>query len=360
MNLKQKIGQLCLFGFDGPAPPSPLLGFLQEWGLGGVILLGSNLKSPLQIQDLTRTLQDVTPFHPLFIGVDQEGGRVSRLKPPFTQFPPAARFGALGSEELARDVGAAIGRELRTVGINVNFAPVLDVHANPENPIIGDRAFAADPDIVARMGIAFFQGLRAEGVIATGKHFPGHGDTSTDSHLDLPIVKQPIDRLERVELRPFRRAIEAGLSILMTAHVLYPALDSELPATMSPLILTRLLRDEMEFKGIIVSDDLSMEAIAGRWPLGEAACRFFEAGGDLLLLVADVQTQQHVLNGLLQAVESNRLSEARIEISLDRIHNVKTELTRLGDAARGEEALAQIGRPEHLELARSIQRHVAG
>ena len=325
-----------------------------------MILLGSNLKSPPQIMDLTQTLQDFTTFPPLFIGVDQEGGRVSRLKPPFTQFPPAARVGALGSEELARDVGAAIGRELRAVGINVNFAPVLDVHANPENPVIGDRAFSTDPDIVARMGIAFFQGLRAAGVIATGKHFPGHGDTSTDSHVDLPVVNQPVDRLERVELYPFRRAIEAGLSILMTAHVLYPALDPELPATVSPLILTRLLRDQMQFKGVIVSDDLSMEAIAGRWPLDEAACRFFEAGGDLLLLVADVQSQQGVLNGLLQAVKSNRLSEARVEISLDRIHNVKGEFTRLTEAAGREEGLALIGRPEHVELARSVQRHVAG
>jgi beta-N-acetylhexosaminidase len=154
MTLKQKIGQLCVFGFDGPVPPSSFLGVLQEWGLGGVILMGSNLKSPLQILELTRALQELAADPPLFIGVDQEGGRVSRLKPPFTQFPPAARLGALGSEELARTVGGVIGKELRAVGINVDFAPVLDVHTNPDNPVIGDRAFAAEPDVVARMGIA--------------------------------------------------------------------------------------------------------------------------------------------------------------------------------------------------------------
>ncbi|MFQ5802195.1 MAG: beta-N-acetylhexosaminidase [Candidatus Methylomirabilales bacterium] len=362
MTLEQKIGQLCVFGFDGPVPPTSLYGFLQEWGLGGVILLGSNLKSPAQILELTRALRELaaSPSPSLFIGVDQEGGRVSRLKPPFTQFPPAARLGTHGSEELARRVGGVIGEELRAVGINVDFAPVLDVHTNPDNPVIGDRAFAADPDVVARMGIAFSRGLQAEGVSATGKHFPGHGDTSTDSHLDLPIVHHPKDRLARVELYPFRRAIEAGLSMLMTAHVLCPALDPALPATLSPLVLTQLLRNEMGFEGIIVSDDLSMEAIAGRWSAEEAACRFIEAGGDLIMMVNNVERQQAMLHGLLHAVRSNRLPEARLETSLGRILNVKKGLSSFGRQVEGEEALGLIGRPEHLEFARSLQRHVAG
>ena len=360
MTLKQKIGQLCMFGFDGPVPPSSLLGVLQEWGLGGVILMGSNLKSPLQVLELTRAIQELAVGPPLFIGVDQEGGRVSRLKPPFTQFPPAARLGALGSEELARMVGGVIGKELRAVGINVDFAPVLDVHTNPDNPVIGDRAFAAEPDVVARMGIAFSQGLQAEGVSATGKHFPGHGDTSTDSHLDLPVVHHPKDRLARVELHPFRRAIEAGLSMLMTAHVLCPALDPALPATLSPLILTQLLRNEMAFEGIIVSDDLSMEAIAARWSVEEAACRFIEAGGDLILMANDSQSQHAILHGLLHAVQSNRLSEARLEASLGRILKIKKGLSLFGHPVDRDEALGLIGKPEHLELARSLQRHVAG
>lgn len=358
MTLKQKIGRLCMFGFDGPVPPSSLLGVLQEWGLGGVILMGSNLKSPLQILELTRALQERAADPPLFIGVDQEGGRVSRLKPPFTQFPPAARLGALGSEEIVRTVGGVIGKELRAVGINVDFAPVLDVHTNPDNPVIGDRAFAADPDLVARMGIAFSQGLQAEGVSATGKHFPGHGDTSTDSHLDLPVVHHPKDRLTRVELHPFRRAIEAGLSMLMSAHVLCPALDPGVPATLSPRILTELLRNEMGFEGIIVSDDLSMEAIAGRWSVEEAACRFIEAGGDLILMANNAGAQQSILHTLLNAVESNRLPEARLEASLGRVLKVKKRLASFDHADK--DALGMIGKPEHLELARSLQRHVAG
>jgi len=360
MTLKQKIGQLCMFGFDGPVPPASLRGFLQEWGLGGVILMGANLKSPRQIWELTRALQALAVEPPLLIGVDQEGGRVSRLKPPFTQFPPAARLGELGSEELARMVAGVIGRELRAVGINVDFAPVLDVHTNPDNPVIGDRAFAADPEIVAGIGVAFSQGLEAEGVAATGKHFPGHGDTATDSHLDLPVVHHFLDRLERVELYPFRRAIEAGLSILMTAHVLCPALDPGVPATLSPRILSGLLRDTMDFAGIIVSDDLGMEAIAGRWPAGEAACRFLEAGGDLILMARDTGAQQAILDALLNAVQSNRLSEARLAASLDRVLALKKKLAAFGRPAAGEEALDVIGRAEHLELARSVQRHVAG
>lgn len=359
MTLNQKIGQLCMFGFDGLVPPSFLRGFVQEWGLGGVILFGSNLKSPPQILELTRTLQGLTAGPPLLIGVDQEGGRVSRLKPPFTQFPPAARLGALGSEEIARTVGGVIGKELCAVGINVDFAPVLDVHTNPDNPVIGDRAFAADPDVVARMGIAFFQGLQAEGVLATGKHFPGHGDTSTDSHLELPVVHHPVDRLERVELYPFRRAIDAGLPVLMTAHVLCPALDPGVPATLSPRVLTELLRHELGFEGIIVSDDLSMAAIAGRWSVEEAACRFIEAGGDLILMGEDAGAQQAILDALLNAVRSNRIPEDRLEASLGRIRKAKKKLSAFRQPAEGE-ALGLIGRPEHLELARSLQRHVAG
>ncbi len=358
MTLKQKIGQLCMFGFDGPVPPASLRGFLQEWGLGGVILFASNLKDAPQILDLSRALQELAVGPPLLIAVDQEGGRVSRLKPPFTQFPPAARMGALGSEELARTVGGVIGKELRAVGINLDFAPVLDVHTNPDNPVIGDRAFAADPAVVARMGIAFFHGLEAEGVLATGKHFPGHGDTSTDSHLDLPVVHHAKDRLERVELYPFRRAIQAGLSILMTAHVLCPALDPEVPATLSSLVLTQLLRNEMGFAGIIVSDDLSMAAIAGHWSIEEAACRFIEAGGDLILMAEDSRAQQAILDALLHAMQSNRLSESRLDASLDRILKVKKRLASFDHTDK--EALGVIGRAEHLELARSLQRHVAG
>lgn len=358
MTPQQKIGQCCLFGFEGVVPPSTLEVFIREWGLGGVILMGSNLKNPRQILDLTGTLQALAPGPPLFIAVDQEGGRVSRLKPPFTQFPPPARLGDLNSERFSTEVGRVIGRELNAVGINVDFAPVLDVHTNPENPVIGDRAFASDPEVVARMGIAFFQGLQAEGVLATGKHFPGHGDTWTDSHLELPVVRQPVDRLKRVELYPFRRAIAAGLPILMTAHVLYPALDPDLPATLSPRILTRLLREEMGFQGVVVSDDFSMQAIAAHWPPQEAACRFFEAGGDLLLSVHDPGTQQSLLAGLLQAVRSRRLSEERIETSVARLLKLKEGLSGFGEDPG--KALAVIGRPEHLEVARSLQRHIAG
>jgi beta-N-acetylhexosaminidase len=360
MTLKQKIGQCCLFGFEGLVPPSTLEIFIREWGLGGVILLGGNLRDPRQILDLTRTLQAWAPGPPLFIAVDQEGGRVLRLKPPFTQFPPVARLGALNSERFSAEVGRVIGRELKAVGINVDFAPVLDVHTNPENPVIGDRAFASDPDVVARMGIAFFQGLQAEGVLATGKHFPGHGDTSTDSHLELPVARQPLDRLKGVELYPFRRAIEAGLQMLMTAHVLYPALDPDLPATLSPAILTRLLREEMGFQGIVVSDDLTMEAIAAHWSPQEAACRFFEAGGDLLLSVQAPKVQQSLLNGLMDAVRFKRLTEERIEASVARILKVKEKLSTSGESSDPAEALAVIGSPEHLEVARSLQRHIAG
>ncbi|MBI3078667.1 MAG: beta-N-acetylhexosaminidase, partial [Deltaproteobacteria bacterium] len=255
------VGQLFVVGFEGKAPTRALSERLARDRVGGIALFSRNLEGPRQVAELVRSLQTLSPVAPLLICVDQEGGRVARLKAPFTELPPARVVGEAGSEALTYRLGTAVGRELKAVGINVNFAPVLDVDTNPQNPVIGDRAFGPSADLVARLGAAYIRGLQDQGVAATGKHFPGHGDTTEDSHLTLPLVTKERARLHREELPPFRAGMMQGLRLLMSAHVMYPALDPEWPATLSHAILTGLLRDELGYTGAVMTDDLKMAAV---------------------------------------------------------------------------------------------------
>jgi beta-N-acetylhexosaminidase len=256
------------------------------------------------------------------VAIDHEGGRVLRVGAPFTAFPPMAAVGAIGDADLARQVGQAMGRELCAVGIDLDFAPVLDVHSNPANPVIGDRAFSSDPAVVAMMGIALMRGLHDSGVIACGKHFPGHGDTDTDSHLALPIVRRDRIGLEQIELVPFRAAIAAGVPLLMTAHVLYPALDPDRSATLSPIILRDLLRGELGFRGVIVSDDLEMRAISDHRNIGDAAVETLAAGADLLLVCADLAKAETAANAIAQAVMDGKLDVTIVEAAARRVRSI--------------------------------------
>ncbi|MFA5808428.1 MAG: beta-N-acetylhexosaminidase, partial [bacterium] len=250
-------------GFEGKALPAALSRWLARGEVGGVVLFSRNIGSPAQVSGLCREIRSAAGCgNPLpLIAIDQEGGRVARLKePPFTWFPPARACSLFccRNESVAEGVGAATAAELRAVGIDVNFAPVLDVDSNPENPVIGDRAFSADPSAAAALGIAFAIGSLSRGILPVGKHFPGHGDTSADSHEELPVVRAGRQTLLRRELLPFRRAARAGIPALMTAHVMYPALDRAAPATLSRKILHDLLRERMRFRGAVISDALEM------------------------------------------------------------------------------------------------------
>jgi len=355
MTWEEMVGQLFILGFDGTEPSEELQDFIRRLRPGGVVLLKRNIRNPLQLSSLIAALQAASPSLPLFIAVDQEGGRVSRLDPPFTRFPSPSRLGETGSAELAYRMGAAIGRELRAVGIHMNFAPVLDVNTNPSNPVIGDRAFGVDPDLVARLGVSFFRGLNEQGVISVGKHFPGHGDTSQDSHEVLPTVSRQKERLEAVELHPFAEAIEAGIPALMTAHVLYPALDPKDPATLSKVVLTDLLRGELGFQGLIISDDLEMRAISDRHGSGEAALRFLQAGGDLVLICHTLERQIEALEAVKRAVEQGRIEEERIEESFRRIKAVKERYLAAPMPASPERIAEVVGCGEHHRLAQTIQ-----
>jgi beta-N-acetylhexosaminidase len=350
MTLREAIGQLFILGFEGRAPSLALEVLVRERNPGGVILFARNLGSPEEIAMLTNALQAAS-LPPLFVAIDQEGGKVTRLQPPFTQWPSAATVGEVGSSELAHALGKAMAQELLAVGINMNLAPVLDVLTNPANPIMAGRCFGNDPQVVTRLGMAVFGGLKDMGVLAVGKHFPGHGDTTVDSHLGLPVVPHDQARLWAVELAPFVAAIDAGIPALMTAHLLVPALDPERPATLSRPILTDLLRERLGFPGLLVSDDLLMRGIADATPPGEAAVRFLEAGGDCVLICDDEAAQRQAIQAVAEAVETGRLSEARVQLSCDRIAKAKAQYLGRGVPASAEAIREVVGCAAHRRVA---------
>ena len=286
---KETIASPLWVGFDGTSVPETLARWLARGEVGGVVLFSRNIESPAQVRALCREVRSAAGRgNPLpLIAVDQEGGRVMRLKdPPFTRFPPARACShfCCRNETVAEGLGAAIAAELRAVGIDVNFAPVFDVDSNPRNTVIGDRAFSEDPRTAAALGIAFAKGSLSRGILPVGKHFPGHGDTSADSHKELPVARAGRHTLLRRELLPFRRAVRAGIPALMTAHVMYPALDRAVPATLSRKILHGLLRERLRFRGAVLSDALEMKAITLRYGIGEAAVLAVTAGCDVVLV----------------------------------------------------------------------------
>ncbi len=343
-----------MIGFDGTVVRDDLAAFLRDYRPGGIILFKRNLQTPQQIVQLTNALQAVRPDDLLLISIDQEGGRVSRLPEEFTIFPPCATVGRCDSTGLAYAAAAATARELRAVGINMNMAPVLDVHTNPANPIIGDRSYGSTPDLVSRLACAAIAGHQDQRVVACGKHFPGHGDTSTDSHKELPVVTVPVDRLQAVELPPFRAAVERGVAALMTAHVLYPALDPTGPATLSRSILTTLLREKLRFQGLIITDDLEMQAIMDHYGIDEACLGALRAGADILLICQDRGRQIVAMDAVHRAVEAGAISEDRLNASVERIRRVKDRYLRPYHPADPTVASLVVGARTHMALRASL------
>jgi beta-N-acetylhexosaminidase len=322
-----KVGQMLMVGCAGYELTTAELKICQSHNFGGFILFSRNCCEPMQIHSLCRSLCQVTGNLP-FIAIDEEGGRVHRLPPPFTHFPPAARIGQTGSLDLAFRVGRAVAAELSLLGINLNFAPVLDVNSNAENPIIGDRSFGTTPERVAAMALAWSQGLRSMGIIPCGKHFPGHGHTDTDSHLQLPRVMKSLNELHAVELTPFLHACRSRIEGLMTAHVVFPALDEEFPATLSSRILTRVLRQELGYKGVVFSDDMEMKAITGNFDAGQAAISSVRAGIDVLLYCHDLAKAAGIVELLCREARRDTQLRARINESSARISKLKLRCLR--------------------------------
>jgi beta-N-acetylhexosaminidase len=354
--LRRQCGQLLSVGFDGPAAPDQLLRRIAASEVGGVMLFRPNIASPGQVAELVGALRAAGPAQaPLLVSVDQEGGVVQRLRAPLTVWPDMLSVGSAGDVVRTQQVGRALGDELAALGIGWDFAPVLDVHTNPANPVIGNRAFGTTPETVTAQGLAFWRGLRGAGLIGCGKHFPGHGDTRTDSHLDLPVVAHGVERLRQIELGPFAAAAQAGMEALMTAHVLYPALDPDRPATLSRIILTDLLRGELGFRGVIVSDDLGMKAVADRYPIEELAVGSMLAGADHLLIREPAARQVAAFEALVHAAEARSDVRARVEESNARVLAMKA-LVRVALPRAAAELPALLGLPAHQALAASFAR----
>lgn len=316
-----------MVGFDGTEIPSDVIADVEQGRVGGLIFFTRNFEDADHAVQLCGRASELAAPAPLLLGVDQEGGRVQRLKSPFPQLPPMAELGRTGRKTVARAAGALLARSLRHVGMHVDFAPVLDVHTRADNPVIGDRSFGADPSAVARLGAAFIDGLQSGGVAACGKHFPGHGDTTLDSHLALPTVDASLDVLRQRELVPFRAAVASEVAAVMSAHVVYPQVDAQ-PATLSSRWLRQELRGELGFEGLIVSDDLEMQAIAGRQTLGEAAVAAVGAGCDLLLVCSRAEDRREIFVALSEAVGSGRLSPVRAEAAVARVQAFKKTWVR--------------------------------
>jgi len=352
--LREKICQMIMIGLKGEELASEELRLLKDFPFGGVILFTHNLKAPKQILSLCRSLWKRKKTLPPFIAIDQEGGRVHRLPAPFTHFPPMALLGETRNTDLAYKMGLATARELTAVGINLNFAPVLDVHSNPKNPVIGDRSLGPEPEEVARLGWAIIKGLRDGGVIPCAKHFPGHGDTNKDSHVELPVVEKELARLKEVELLPFIHACRNQVEAVMTAHVLYPALDPRYPATLSRSIIAKLLRKEIQYEGVVLGDDMEMRAISSNYTMEEAVALSVKAGADMLLFCHQTESALQACEFLLRQAEKDAEIKARVEESYQRIKRLKERYLKSFTGV-GEDLLTEhIGITSHQKLAEEI------
>ena len=348
MTLREKVGQLFQVGFSGMEMTAEVEELIEDYGVGGIIYFRRNIKDSGQLSDLSRSLQEKSKI-PLLISIDQEGGTVTRLRGD-NHFPGQMALGAANCTDLTRQLGEVTGQKLLGVGVNMNLAPVLDVNNNPKNPVIGVRSFGEDPEEVACHGTAYIEGLQRTGVIACGKHFPGHGDTAVDSHHALPSIEHSLHRLERVELYPFFRAIEAGVESIMTAHVSFPAIEPEpgWPATVSEAVLTHLLREKLGFSGLIITDCMEMKAISETLGTAEGAVQTLKAGSDTVLISHNSGKQKEALERVIAEVERGGLDEEKIEASVRRILDLKsrklTSVPRAFSGNRGRELSEEIAR----------------
>ena len=352
MTVEEKVGQLLIGGFEGTEIGDQATRLVQEYQVGGLILYGRNIAGAGQLVTLTNGLKALNGDGiPLFLSIDQEGGGVDRMPPEVRRTPGAYCVGQTGSVPAAQSYGDVLAAECAAFGLNLDFAPVLDVWSNPGNTVIGQRAFSADARTVAGLGPAAARRMMDQDVIPAVKHFPGHGDTAVDSHVGLPVVDKSPEELEETELIPFRAAIQSAgtdgqVPAVMVAHILLTQLDPERPASLSPAVVTGLLREELGFAGAVLTDDLTMGAVTQSYGLGEAAVLAVEAGCDILLVCHGQDSVPAVRTALLEAVASGRITAERLDESVYRILRLKTEyaLTNEPVSPPDLEALnAQIG-----------------
>lgn len=325
MSIEEKIGQMITVGIEGYTLDENARKLIEEHHVGGIIIFGKNVESPNQLLNLINSLKEANSKNrtPLFISVDEEGGRVSRMPKDIKKFPTNKRIGQMNNKALSYKIGTILAEELNMFGFNMNFAPVLDINSNPKNPVIGDRAFGADLEIVRDLGIETMKGIQSGGIISVIKHFPGHGDTSVDSHIGLPTVEHDIERLNSLELVPFRDAIKDGADTVMVAHILLSKIDPDYPSSLSKTIITDILREQLGFNGVVISDDMTMGAIVENYELGNAAIKSINAGSDIVLVAHGFDNSLAVINSIKEAVTNEIISEERLNESVYRILSLK-------------------------------------
>lgn len=355
----EKFGQLLTIGIRGTSLTEDEAEFIVKNNIGGVILFARNIETPEQVHALCSSIQSLRhkmkDKAPLFISVDQEGGRVARMKTPFTQWPPLSTVGNLDSTSVAFRFALDMAAELRAVGINLDFAPCVDVLTNPKNAVIGDRSLSSDPEKVAKLASALVRGYIKGGIIPCAKHFPGHGNTLLDSHEALPVEDVDVERLKSIELVPFKKVFRARLDLVMTAHIKYTHLDPEWPATLSEIILQKLLREELRYRGLVISDDLDMKALANNYSESEIPVRAFQAGCDILLYCNNFDKPQVALDALEKASKDHKISAKRVEESFNRVLALKKEALGNPDPPELSQALTIIGQDQHSRLSQAIK-----
>lgn len=323
MTLDEKIGQMIITGFNGSEYNDDMDRLINEYKVGGVILFARNIEDSNQMIDLTRALQENNNNLPLFISIDEEGGRVSRLPDDVEKFPSAFTIGLINDQQTAYENGKEIGYTLKRLGINLDYAPVLDIYSNENNTVIGDRAFSKEESIVSTMGIATMEGIEDADIIPVVKHFPGHGDTEVDSHYGLPIVYKTLEELRNFEFIPFVKAIESGCDVIMVSHIILNEVDSSNPASLSKIVISDLLRKDLEFDKVVITDDMSMGAITSIMSIEEACIKSIEAGCDILLLGNAYEEIEQVINSIKLNLYNGEISEEQINKSVKRILELK-------------------------------------
>ncbi len=356
MTLEEQIGQLLMVGFWGSTPSQEIIDLIQRYHVGNILLFSRNVRDTRQVLELTQSLQTIAKEagqrYPLLIAIDQENGIVQRLGEAATIFPGNMALGAIGSEEIAYQVAQATGHELKALGINMNLAPVVDVNNNPDNPVVGVRSFGEDPQQAARLGGVMVKGYHAAGMLSCLKHFPGHGDTTVDSHLALPTIPYTLERLETLELVPFRGGIEAGAESVMIAHVSFPALTQHdmFPATLSSDIVQGLLREQLGFNGLVLSDCLEMKAISETFGTERAAVKALQAGIDLVLVSHHYMRQQGSIEAIRVAVQTHELSSQVVRQAAKHVLRLKANYLAWKEIATSATLPTCIGCEAHLHL----------
>ncbi len=362
MSINSVIGQHMFIGISGHALTKDEKQFIVENNIGGICLFGRNVADPKQVRDLCAEIQSLRFLQadkaPLFIGIDMEGGRVHRLKAPFTIWPPLRRLGELDAPTASFHFANRMGQELKAVGINLDFAPCVDIFTNSANTVIGDRSISDDPEKVARHASALVRGYIKADIITCAKHFPGHGNTIVDSHLDLPVENLDIERLESLELIPFKKSFKSRVDMVMTSHIKFPKIDPDWPVTLSEIFIKQIIREECRYRGLVITDDLGMKAMSSHFGVDEIPVRALKAGAELLLYCNEPEVPPQAVEAILGAVAQGTLDKAELEATHKKILDFKKIKISHPDPLPLDEAIKIIGSPENLKVATAIANGV--